>query len=394
MASKNTSLKLGLVEARLGLSPSASHAKLFYRNPALLLKLGIPVKSNTPEAAKELRELLGKLRQERMQGKLWATKKELAKEVKKGKAFLVQKLSRKIKERNEKQEPVVKEEEKLKTVKELDVAALGDGLLKHLEEIVANENVPEGDVEEDQEEPLVQDEDVNKGPPAKPVKLSSFVPAEHPLAASKPFLTAIDKICSSVKSFKAHIYTRPPLAEGQQGEERQQESYHGPRGNGRDQGHAGRPQRVSQPRDAPTRGSQPPMAKQSRNMESYFLGSLADPTAKLEIDVPDRELRRNRPGQRARRAQNEQVYGSEAVHLKADKKADKARADGAREERPREKPTRPTSKPPQSKEREKSKKNQQSDADQHPSWLAKQREIEAIANAKFKGTKITFGDDD
>ncbi|KAJ2802883.1 hypothetical protein H4S07_004591, partial [Coemansia furcata] len=88
--------------------------------------------------------------------------------------------------------------------------------------------------------------------------------------------------------------------------------------------------------------------------------------------------RKNRPGQRARRQKFEQVYGKEANHIKLLTK----------DKKPRDKPKRhattsdaATPKPAAANATEQ----------MHPSWEAKRRQKEILAQAKeVKGNKIVF----
>lgn len=142
---------------------------------------------------------------------------------------------------------------------------------------------------------------------------------------------------------------------------------------------------------------------------SKFLSSLNDSDAPLvDIDVSDSEdqdewlddpfPKKNRPGQRARRKQWEEKYGTEAKHVKmeAEKRAQSGGMDDRRDvKRPRMfKDNRFVNPPPEMKKEPAPVKIDES---MHPSWIAakkKKEELMKVMSQAPKAKKIVFNDSD
>ena len=117
--------------------------------------------------------------------------------------------------------------------------------------------------------------------------------------------------------------------------------------------------------------------------------------------------KRNRPGQRARQKQWEEVYGTQAKHLSKDKrsndtnKRDTNKRDRNKRDVVKSKKHAPVDLHPQEimkrlKEKEKEKEKEKVSAKaEHPSWLAK-KQLSSLTSKidVFAGKKTTFSDDD
>lgn len=100
--------------------------------------------------------------------------------------------------------------------------------------------------------------------------------------------------------------------------------------------------------------------------------------------------KRNRPGQRARQKQWEEMYGTKAKHLDKSKSSSNKKPDGKLHNKPKE----PTPQEIMKKLKEKEKKDKK-EVKEHPSWVAKKQQASLSAKINvFAGTKTTFNDDD
>ena len=145
-----------------------------------------------------------------------------------------------------------------------------------------------------------------------------------------------------------------------------------------------------------------------------FIGARSDDDwSDAEADLADRDLeggkvkkeRRNRMGQRARKAPYEKKYGRNANHIKLrEKEKRRARGEGemgsgwakkrvALPSQEEAKPVKRPRLPPSTVEAEPAKKKPAAAAktqEMHPSWVAKQKQKELASSVKPAGTKITF----
>ncbi|KAJ2864133.1 hypothetical protein GGH94_003127 [Coemansia aciculifera] len=131
-------------------------------------------------------------------------------------------------------------------------------------------------------------------------------------------------------------------------------------------------------KDKSGKGEKSKKRKSGNNDDEYEYDEKADNDFKKLYEGVERK---NRPGQRARRQKFEQVYGKEANHIKLLTK----------DKKPRDKPKRlsPTSDAATPKPAAAAAAN--TTEQMHPSWEAKRRQKEILAQAKeVKGTKIVF----
>ncbi|KAJ2074315.1 hypothetical protein GGH13_001403 [Coemansia sp. S155-1] len=129
-------------------------------------------------------------------------------------------------------------------------------------------------------------------------------------------------------------------------------------------------------KDKSGKGEKSKKRKSGNSDDEYEYDEKADKDFKKLYEGVERK---NRPGQRARRQKFEQVYGKEANHIKLLTK----------DKKPRDKPKKhaPTSDAAPSKPSATATTAEQ----MHPSWEAKRRQKEILAQAKeVKGTKIVF----
>lgn len=105
-------------------------------------------------------------------------------------------------------------------------------------------------------------------------------------------------------------------------------------------------------------------------------------------------VKKNRPGQRARQKQWEEMYGTKAKHIVKEKGGkQKSRSDGGRHKKSKLDETAPQEIMRKLKEKEKLKKEKQKE--EHPSWLAKKQQASLSSRIDaFAGKKTTFSDDD
>ena len=139
----------------------------------------------------------------------------------------------------------------------------------------------------------------------------------------------------------------------------------------------------------------------SLSMGGYISGSESDPGSS-DVDAGDLQIKKNRRGQRARRAIWEKKYGSGARHVKKDVESRDAGWDarkGATEAKaPRERKkaktagegVHPSANGMQDTRRGPKKGNRDDEGKLHPSWEAAKQAKEAKRKITFSGTKVTF----
>ncbi|KAA8495974.1 Protein bud22 [Porphyridium purpureum] len=128
-----------------------------------------------------------------------------------------------------------------------------------------------------------------------------------------------------------------------------------------------------------------PGAERFSEPTSMFLSSLNPddmPSARSMLGVRDTAIRKNRMGQRARRALLEKIHGRNANHLKNGGAGDTGAlsSDGARQVSTSKRAASRASVTPAA------------DPSVHPSWQASRSQKEKERAASFKGVRVTFGD--
>ncbi|XP_063687520.1 serum response factor-binding protein 1-like [Bolinopsis microptera] len=158
-------------------------------------------------------------------------------------------------------------------------------------------------------------------------------------------------------------------------------------------------------RELPSSNGSPKKKKPKKDDFSNKLSSFSEKGDNVLNDII--KEKRNRPGQRARQKQWEEVYGIQAKHLSKDKrsndtnKRDSNKRDGNKRDIGKSKKRAPVDLPPQEimkrlKEKEKEKEKEKvSVKAEHPSWLAK-KQLSSLTSKidVFAGKKTTFSDDD
>lgn len=326
----NLSLKIGLLEICLGLEPAVAKGKDMLSNPHTRLKTLQRLIAGYREDEAWMREQLAFLRKARIEQKAFALKKLLGKAVKKARAFAAQKTVRKLKEQ---QDPGLRER-----LKEQLAYAKGLSLTSTTEAAFRAELLP-----------LISGTDEG----------ASY---DELVRQNRAFQKELEQIKQTLSGFISSINHSNPLV---------------PRPEASD----GKPR---QRQEASTiRNARPPSRSsgfgskfgKTKGLESCFVGSLSEGRRAPGRDSSSGEERKNRPGQRERRKQWEQVFGHQARHI-ADKPKDRAyRQKQAGSKRP-----------------------QKADAEAletvHPSWEAKRQQRAKLASSTFQGVKTTFDNDD
>lgn len=262
---------------------------------------------------------------------------------KKGKTFLVRRLTRKVKEEKE---DSTKSKEKLATAKVLDHSKLGLILLRK-----ALSEIP------------------------RMLELAGAEPEGVPTEAVKILETASirseqDRICKDAKAFVAKLFheddTKDKKAEAVVVEKSENEA-----------------------------------DDEKRPEQNFFMASLNAGNSDSEDDHPVRTKgkrknndydddgipkKKNRLGQRARRAMWEQQYGDKAKHIKR-AKDEKKKAGPARKSNP----NRPVFEDNSVVKRALPKKTESTES-LHPSWAAKKAQKERLASASAEPSRIVFED--
>lgn len=314
IAKNNLDVQIAILEAKLGITPNIQWCADAVKNPKLSKKL-----EDMSELA--MKEELQKLRVEKAKQKLFWIQKELNRSVKKAKAFNVQKIVKKIKSLPDDQRATFDDD--LKAAKALDHMRMAtliyqDSILNSIREYIATTLTSLG----------LQS------------TLASGTEEYRNILQQKALSNDIEVLQNDLESFLRKLLHEPIKVEKSVKEAKE-------------------PSKISD------------TISEEEARQEFFVSSLNQNSDNEQEDVPKRK--KNRMGQKARRALAESRYGKSANHFRA--------------EAPRQRPQTKLS-------HDLAKKGARLAPEElHPSWQAKQLAKQKEQNAHFQGTKKVFSDD-